>query len=62
MSSEQSFTPPTTPTMLADQQLSSNSPPSQKCVQYDVTCMNLVSLECYHTFFTSTIHLFESID
>jgi hypothetical protein len=45
VSSEQSFTPPTTPTMLADQQLSSSSPPSQKCVQYDVTCLNMVSVE-----------------
>jgi len=45
VSSEQSFTPPTTPTMLADQHLSSNSPPAQKCVQYDVTCLNVVSVE-----------------
>jgi hypothetical protein len=53
LSSEQSFTPPTTPTMLADQQLSSSSPPTQKCVQYDVTGINLVSLEwcwCLHCF------------
>ena len=45
VSSEQSFTPPTTPTMLADQHLSSSSPPTQKCVQYDVTCLNMVSVE-----------------
>jgi hypothetical protein len=45
MSSEQSFTPPTTPTMLADQHLSSSSPPTRKCVQYDVTCLNMVSVE-----------------
>jgi hypothetical protein len=45
LSSEQSFTPPTTPTMLTDQHLSSSSPPTQKCVQYDVTCLNMVSVE-----------------
>jgi hypothetical protein len=45
VSSEQSFTPPTTPTMLADQHLSSSSPPTRKCVQYDVTCLNMVSVE-----------------
>ncbi|PNF40389.1 hypothetical protein B7P43_G01598, partial [Cryptotermes secundus] len=45
LSSEQSFTPPTTPTMLADQHLSSSSPPMQKCVQYDVTGMNMGGCE-----------------
>ncbi|PSN38835.1 hypothetical protein C0J52_12608 [Blattella germanica] len=44
MSSEQSFTPPTTPTMLADQHLSNSSPTSQKCPQYEVS--GLVSGGC----------------
>lgn len=55
LSSEQSFTPPTTPTMLADQHLSSSSPPAQKCVQYDVTDMNMVSLECCDAFVTLSV-------
>lgn len=55
LSSEQSVTPPTTPTMLTDHHLSSNSPLSQKCAQYDVTGMNLVSLEYYS--FTNIIFL-----
>ncbi|KDR16326.1 Histone-lysine N-methyltransferase MLL5 [Zootermopsis nevadensis] len=45
LSSEQSVTPPTTPTMLTDHHLSSNSPLSQKCAQYDVTGMNLGGCE-----------------
>jgi hypothetical protein len=64
LSSEQSFTPPTTPTMLADQHLSSSSPPTQKCVQYDVTGMNLVSLEwccCLRYFHCLSIRVHDHI-
>ena len=45
MSSEHSFTPPTTPTMLADQQLSNSSPTSQKCAQYELSGINSVSFD-----------------